>query len=77
MNSTMLEHTRPNQETVSSIARLADAITSRITPDHTPMIEPVATNTLTFVGRGHFARVCEELEKKKERKQLEGDLKHK
>ena len=61
MNSTMIEHTRPNRERVSSITRLADAITSRLPASgSTSTIKPVTTSALTFDGKNEKFELFED-----------------
>ena len=61
MNSTMIEHSRVNRDRVSSITRLADAITSRLPePNATPLIKPVTTSTLTFDGKNEKFELFED-----------------
>ena len=61
MNSTMIENTRVNRDRVSSITRLADAITSRLPePNATPLIKPVTTSTLTFDGKNEKFELFED-----------------
>ena len=52
---------RPNRERVSSITRLADAITSRLpAPNSSSMIKPVTTSTLTFDGKNEKFELFED-----------------
>ena len=61
MNSTMIEHTRQNRERVSSITRLADAITSRLPASNsTSAIKPVTTSALTFDGKNEKFELFED-----------------
>ena len=61
MNSTMIEHTRQNRERVSSITRLADAITSRLpASNNTSAIKPVTTSALTFDGKNEKFELFED-----------------
>ena len=61
MNSTMVTQDRPNNERVSSITRLADAITSRLpAPNSSSVIKPVTTSTLTFDGKNEKFELFED-----------------
>ena len=61
MNSTMVTQDRPNNERVSSITRLADAITSRLpAPNSSSLIKPVTTSTLTFDGKNEKFELFED-----------------
>ena len=61
LNSTTMTHERPNRERVSSITRLADAITSRLpAPDSLPMIKPATISTLTFDGKNEKFELFED-----------------
>ena len=61
LNSTMITQERPNRERVSSITRLADAITSRLpAPNSSSVIKPVTTSTLTFDGKNEKFELFED-----------------